>query len=135
GSRETLLMVNNLLLTAACAMVLLGTLYPMLAEALELGKISVGPPYFGLLFLILMTPQVLLLPFGPLTRWQREQMSRPLAMLLPWLALALALGVLAGFMAPQGRLKIAAGVAGAAWVGLGTLRFAWTRFQGQGRRF
>lgn len=135
GSRETLLMVNNLLLTAACAMVLLGTLYPLLADALELGKISVGPPYFGLLFLILMTPLVLLLPFGPLTRWQREQMSRPLAMLLPWLALALALGVLAWFMAPQGRLKTAAGVAGAAWVGLGTLRFAWTRFQGQGRRF
>ena len=54
-------------------MVLLGTLYPLLADALDLGKISVGPPYFGLLFLLLMAPLVLLLPFGPLTRWQRER--------------------------------------------------------------
>ena len=49
-SRETLLLVNNLLLTTAGAMVLLGTLYPMLADALELGKVSVGPPYFCLLY-------------------------------------------------------------------------------------
>src|SRR5690606_3906086 len=53
GSRETLLLVNNLLLSSACAMVLLGTLYPLLADALELGKISVGPPYFALMFLLL----------------------------------------------------------------------------------
>jgi cytochrome c-type biogenesis protein CcmF len=56
----------------ACAMVLLGTLYPLLADALGLGKISVGPPYFGLLFRVLMAPVVLLLPFGPFSRWQRE---------------------------------------------------------------
>ncbi|MEW2973601.1 cytochrome c-type biogenesis CcmF C-terminal domain-containing protein, partial [Pseudomonas juntendi] len=52
-SRETLLLANNLLLATACAMVLLGTLYPLLADALSLGKISVGPPYFGSLFLLL----------------------------------------------------------------------------------
>ena len=51
---------------------------------MDLGKISVGPPYFALLFMLLMAPLVLLLPFGPLTRWQREQASRPIAMLLPW---------------------------------------------------
>src|SRR5690606_13015538 len=54
ASREPLLLVNNLLLSTACAMVLLGTLYPLLADALELGKISVGPPYFSLLFILLM---------------------------------------------------------------------------------
>ena len=54
GSRETLLLLNNLLLTCACAMVLLGTLYPLLADALELGKISVGPPYFAIMFTVLM---------------------------------------------------------------------------------
>ena len=47
-------------------------LYPLLADALDLGKISVGPPYFSLLFVLLMAPLVLLLPFGPLMRWQRE---------------------------------------------------------------
>ena len=133
-SRETLLLLNNLLLASACAMVLLGTLYPLLADALELGKISVGPPYFALLFTLLMAPLVLLLPFGPLTRWQREQASRPLAMLLPWLGLALGVAVVAFFLAPRGAWKVAAGLAGATWVAAGTLRFAWQRLRMQGGR-
>jgi len=135
SSRETLLLANNLLLTSAAAMVLLGTLYPLLADALGMGKISVGPPYFGLLFLLLMAPLVLLLPFGPLARWQRDQPSRLFGLLAPWLLVALVLGVLAYFMAPQGRLKTAGGVAAAAWVMLGTLRFVWSRFQLKGSRF
>ena len=137
ASRETLLLVNNLLLTAACAMVLLGTLYPLLADALELGKISVGPPYFALLFVLLMAPLVALLPFGPLTRWQREQPRTVLRLLLPWLAAALVLGGIAFFLAPQGRWKVAAGIAGAAWVGGGTLRFGWSRLRSRsaGARF
>lgn len=134
-SRETLLLTNNLLLASACAMVLLGTLYPLLADALDLGKLSVGPPYFALLFTLLMTPLVLLLPFGPLTRWQREQVSRPFAMLVPWLGLALGIGIAAYFLAPQSPWKVAAGIAGAAWVLAGTLRFVWTRFQASGARF
>ncbi|MCL6619742.1 MAG: heme lyase CcmF/NrfE family subunit [Thermomonas hydrothermalis] len=133
GSRETLLLINNLLLTTACAMVLLGTLYPLLADALALGKISVGPPYFALMFTVLMTPLVLLLPFGPLTRWQREQMTTPLRLLWPWAVLALGLGVLAFFLAPQGRWKTALGIAGAVWVGAGTLRFVWLRLRSSGR--
>ena len=133
NSRETLLLANNVLLAAACGMVLLGTLYPLIADALDLGKISVGPPYFGLLFLVLMAPLVLLVPFGPLTRWQREQASKPLAMLAPWAGLALLVGVAAYFMAPQGAWKTAAGAVGGAWVALGTLRFLWTRIRANGR--
>jgi cytochrome c-type biogenesis protein CcmF len=135
ASRETLLLVNNLLLTSACAMVLLGTLYPLLADALDLGKISVGPPYFALLFVLLMAPLVLLLPFGPLTRWQREQPSKPFAMLVPWAGLALGIGIGAFFLAPQGAWKTAAGLAGSAWVLAGTARFVWTRVQAKGNRF
>ncbi len=135
SSRETLLLANNLLLVAACGMVLLGTLYPLLADALELGKISVGPPYFSLLFVLLMAPMVLLLPFGPLTRWQREDVSRPVKLLAPWLGLAGAAAIAAFFFAPQGALKTAAGIAGAAWVAAGTLRFAWSRFGGKGQRY
>ncbi len=135
ASRETLLLANNLLLTSACAMVLLGTLYPLLADALGLGKISVGPPYFALLFVLLMAPLVLLLPFGPLTRWQREQPSRPIAMLLPWAGLAIGIGIAAFFLAPQGPWKVAAGVAGAVWVLLGTARFLWSRLRMTGSRF
>ncbi|WP_368565735.1 heme lyase CcmF/NrfE family subunit [Pseudoxanthomonas sp. UTMC 1351] len=133
SSRETLLLINNALLTSACGMVLLGTLYPLLADALGMGKISVGPPYFGLLFVLLMAPLVLLVPFGPLTRWQREQVSKPVSMLLPWAVFALVLAVIAYFMAPQGQWKTAAGVFAAAWVALGTLRFVWTRVRGNGR--
>ncbi len=134
GSRETLLLVNNLLLATACAMVLLGTLYPLLADALELGKISVGPPYFAIMFTLLMAPLVALVPLGPLTRWQREQMANPLRLLLPWAALALVAGVAAFFLAPQGQWKTAAGILGAVWVGAGTLRFAWSRLRSAGGR-
>ncbi len=132
-SRETLLLLNNLLLAAACAMVLLGTLYPLLADALDLGKVSVGPPYFGLMFFLLMAPLVALVPFGPLTKWQRDNIGKPLAMLLPWAILALALATIAYFMAPQGKLKTAVGVLGAAWVAFGTLRFVWTRIRANGK--
>ena len=133
ASRETLLLANNLLLTTACAMVLIGTLYPLLADALGLGKISVGPPYFALMFILLMAPLVLLVPFGALTRWQREQASRPLAMLAPWLVVALIAGAGAFFLAPQGAWKVAAGIFGAVWVAGGTLRFVWSRLRANGR--
>jgi cytochrome c-type biogenesis protein CcmF len=132
-SRETLLLLNNLLLATACAMVLLGTLYPLLADALGLGKVSVGPPYFGLMFLLLMAPLVALVPFGALTKWQRDTPRTPTAMLLPWAGLSLLLAVVAYFMAPQGALKTAAGVLGAGWVALGTLRFVWSRLRANGR--
>ncbi len=134
ASRETLLLVNNLLLATACAMVLLGTLYPMLADALDLGKISVGPPYFAMMFLLLMAPLVALVPFGPLTRWQREDIGTPLRMLAPWALLAVVAGIAAFVLAPQGGWKTAAGVLGAAWVGFGTLRFLVTRWMQPGAR-
>ncbi|TXH72542.1 MAG: c-type cytochrome biogenesis protein CcmF, partial [Lysobacteraceae bacterium] len=129
-SRELLLLVNNLLLTVACATVLIGTLFPLLLEALGSDdKISVGPPYFAFMFALLMAPLVLLLPLGPLTRWQRDQWPRPTRLLLPWAGLALAGGVVAFFMAPQGAVKTAAGVAGALWVAGGTARFVWQRLR------
>ncbi|MFC5569367.1 heme lyase CcmF/NrfE family subunit [Lysobacter yangpyeongensis] len=135
ASRETLLLVNNLLLTTACATVLLGTLAPLLFDALDLGKISVGSPWFALMFIPLMTPVVLLIPFGPLTRWQREQPSKPLAMLLPWAGLALLAGMAAYFLMPQSSWKVPAGILASAWIAVGTLRFVWSRFAQSGRQF
>ena len=135
ASRETLLLTNNLLLTAAAFMILLGTLYPLLAEALDLGKISVGSPYFGLLFTLLMAPLVLLLPFGPLTRWQREQPDKLLRLLAPWGLLALAAGAIAFFMWPGGTLKTAAACVAGLWLALGTLRFVRERFAKANNRF
>jgi len=65
SSRESMLLANNLLLVVACAAVFLGTMYPLLLDTLELGKISVGPPYFEAVFVPLMAPAVFLMGVGP----------------------------------------------------------------------
>lgn len=80
-----------------------------------------------------MAPLVALVPFGPITKWQRDNLAKPFAMLLPWAGLSVVLAVIAYFMAPQGKLKVAFGILGAAWVGLGTLRFLWQRLRANGR--
>jgi cytochrome c-type biogenesis protein CcmF len=99
-SRETLLLSNNVLLVVACAAVLLGTLYPLVLDALGLGKISVGPPYFDTVFMPLMAPVVFLMGVGPLARWKQAELP-DLARRLRWAAgvaivCALASGWLAG---------------------------------------
>jgi cytochrome c-type biogenesis protein CcmF len=119
-SRETLILINNLLFSAAAAMVLIGTLAPLLFEALGWGKISVGPPYFGLQFMLLMAPVALLIPFGPFARWQREEPGRFAPLLRIALALALIVAVLT--------LKSLLGITAAVWVIVGTLQFVWRRF-------
>jgi cytochrome c-type biogenesis protein CcmF len=75
-SRETLLLINNVMLVVACATVLLGTMYPLIIDALGLGKISVGPPYFDSVFAPLMLPLVFVLGIGPLTRWKGDSARR-----------------------------------------------------------
>ena len=88
-SRESFLLINNVLLTVICAMVLLGTLYPLLVDALNLGKISVGPPYFNTLFVPLGALLVLFLGIGTLVRWKQTAGARLLSQL--WLPGLLAL--------------------------------------------
>ncbi|BCP52848.1 cytochrome c-type biogenesis protein CycK [Kaistia sp. 32K] len=70
-SREGALVLNNLLLTAACATVLVGTLYPLALEALTGEKISVGAPFFDMTFGPMMVPLLIAVPFGPLLAWKR----------------------------------------------------------------
>jgi cytochrome c-type biogenesis protein CcmF len=87
-SRESLLLVGNVLLVVTCGSVLLGTLYPLIVDALNLGKISVGPPYFNTVFVPLMAPALFLMAAVPLARWKHagvKDMARRL-----WLAGALA---------------------------------------------
>jgi cytochrome c-type biogenesis protein CcmF len=92
-SRETFLLGNNILLTIIMIMVLLGTLYPLVADALSLGKISVGPPYFNLFFLPLMGLLCLLMAFGPLSNWKRTSGAQLLKLLWkPW-AISLVIGL------------------------------------------
>jgi cytochrome c-type biogenesis protein CcmF len=73
-SRESLLLVNNALLTVAAASVLLGTLYPLFLDALGLGKISVGPPYFDSVFFPIMVPVIVLMAAAPYVRWKQSEM-------------------------------------------------------------
>ena len=137
ASRETALLVNNLMFTCAAAMVLLGTLYPLLGEALDLGRISVGPPYFGFMFTLLMIPVVLLVPFGAFLKWRRGDLGATLRALRPALLLAVVAAVLAALLAPGLPLKAIAGVAASVWVGLGILSYAFSRWRKApaGRRY
>ncbi len=136
-SRETLLLANNLLLSAAAAMVLVGTLSPLLFEALNLGKISVGPPYFAAQFLWLMAPVVLLLPFGPFARWGREQMPRLLPVLRASLTGAVIVAAAAWLLGDGWDLLAIAGSAGSAWILGGVALYSLQRVRQMpaGRRF
>ncbi|MBX7198078.1 MAG: heme lyase CcmF/NrfE family subunit [Rhodospirillaceae bacterium] len=80
-SREGGLLINNLLLTTAAATVLLGTLYPLVTEALDIGKITVGRPYFDGVFIPLMVPLVALLGIGPMLAWKRGDLQGALGRL------------------------------------------------------
>jgi cytochrome c-type biogenesis protein CcmF len=93
-SRETLLLVGNVLLVVAAGSVLLGTLYPLIVDALNLGKISVGPPYFNTVFVPVMAPVLFLMAAVPLARWKHADI-KDMAQRL-WVAAVLAvLGALA----------------------------------------
>ncbi len=107
-SRESFLLINNVLLVVACAAVLIGTLYPLVLDALGLGKISVGPPYFSRVFVPIMIPLLFLMGIGPLMRWKKDDpvklmrhlrlvllFSFIIAVIFTWVATAeLSLGVL-----------------------------------------
>lgn len=97
-SRESLLLANNVLLTVACGAVLLGTLYPLFLDALNLGKISVGPPYFDTVFVPIMAPLVFLMGVGPIARWKQAPLP-DLWVRLRWaLMVSLVLGLLLPFL-------------------------------------
>jgi cytochrome c-type biogenesis protein CcmF len=119
-SRETLLLMNNVLLLVAAAAVLLGTLYPLVLDALGLGKISVGPPYFETVFVPLMAPVVFLMAVGPMARWKQAELP-DLATRLRW---ALAVAVVAALLAAWAAGRIGAmsvlGLAAAFWIVAGT---------------
>jgi cytochrome c-type biogenesis protein CcmF len=92
-SRETFLLMNNVLLVVAAGTVLLGTLYPVFIDALNMGKISVGPPYFNAVFVPVMVPLMLLVAVGPLARWKNADLADMKRRLLLAAILALIAGI------------------------------------------
>ena len=97
-SRETLLLVNNIVLVVSAAMILLGTLYPLVLDALTGAKLSVGPPYFNALFLPLMALLMAVISVGVLVRWKDTPVKWLAGMLAPVLVASVVLAVIATFL-------------------------------------
>ncbi len=115
-SRESFLLANNVLLAVALAAVVLGTLYPLFLDALGLGKISVGPPYFDSVFVPLMAPAVFLMAVGPVASWKHAELPG-LWVRLRWaLGVAIAVALLLPFVLGRWTPLIALGLALAFWV-------------------
>ena len=115
-SRESLLLANNVVLFTATGAVLLGTLYPLLIDAMGYGKLSVGPPYFDTVFVAIMVPGIFLMGIGPIARWKKATVPE----LASKLKCALVVSIASALLVPSimGRLSpmIFVGLLMAFWV-------------------
>ncbi len=125
-SREGALVLNNLFLTTATAAVLIGTLYPLLLEAITGGKISVGAPFFNATFGPIMIPLLLLVPFGPMLSWKRGDVLAAAQRLMSVAALALIVAGIVLWKTQGGPVLAAFGVGLAFWLIVGAVfEIAW----------
>lgn len=126
-SRESFLLSNNVLLTVAAGSVLLGTLYPLIVDALGMAKLSVGPPYFNLVFVPLMAPAMFLMGIGPIARWKKASLPE-LAVRLRW---AFVVSVITAAALPfafgQWKLLASVGILLAIWITTTALVNLWER--------
>ncbi len=115
-SRESMLLGNNVLFAAAAGSVLLGTLYPLFLDALGLGKISVGPPYFDTVFVPLMAPALFLMGVGPISRWKEASLP-DLRIRLQWAAaISVVMAVVLTFIKGSFSFAVAFGLLLACWI-------------------
>lgn len=132
-SRESFLLANSVLLVVATGAVLLGTIYPLIIDALNMGKLSVGPPYFNAVFAPLLVPTVFLMVPGTIARWREAKVSE-IAYTLRFSGLAsLVLAVALPFVLGGWSFGAMLGIFLGAWVGLGTLQQVVTRLRKPGR--
>jgi cytochrome c-type biogenesis protein CcmF len=116
-SRETALLLNNVILVVAAASILLGTLYPLVLDALGLGKISVGPPYFNSVFIPLTAPLAVLVGFGMMARWKQDTFGRLVGKLRVAMIVSLVLGLAwVLLLLPSFKLAAVIGTVLAVWV-------------------
>ncbi len=115
-SRESMLLANNVLLVVAAAAVLLGTIYPLVLDAMGMGKLSVGPPYFVAVFVPLMAPAMFLMGIGPMTRWRKAEVM-DLGKRLRWaVGVSFASALIAPFVLGHWTPMIGFGLLLAAWI-------------------
>ncbi len=128
-SRESMLLTNNVVLVAAAGSVLLGTMYPLLMDALGAGKISVGPPYFDAVFVAIMAPGLFLMGLGPLAKWKKASLPE----IGTRLKIAAIISVISALLVPliMGKLTImtAVGVFLGVWVASTSLILLWNRIK------
>jgi cytochrome c-type biogenesis protein CcmF len=120
-SRESSLVLNNLLLSTACAAVLIGTLYPLGLEAITGAKISVGAPYFNAVFIPLMVPLLIALPFGPFLAWKRGDLLGVAQRLAFAAGLAILASLIAFALVERGPVLAPLGIGLGIWLILGAL--------------
>src|SRR4030095_3545321 len=126
-SRESLLLSNNVLLTVAAGSVLLGTLYPLIIDSLGMGTMSVGPPYFNLVFVPLMAPAMFLMGIGPLARWKKASVP-DLVTRLRWAFVVSVLSALTlPFLFGQFKWLVSLGLMLAIWIVTTVLVNIWER--------
>jgi len=128
-SRETLLLVNNVLLATAAATVLLGTLYPLIVDALNLGKLSVGPPYFNSVFVPIMVPVLLFMVIGSYARWKNDSVAELAKKLRPVAILSVLLGCGATLLAGAWSTLVALALTLVFWIVLGSLLQIYRQFK------
>ena len=114
-SRESFLLVNNVLLVAAGGAVFLGTLYPLFLDALDMGKISVGPPYFDAVFAPIMALAVFVMGIGPAARWKQASMKEIFQRLWPWLVASVLLAGVVTYSFDRWSAPIVGGVTLGIW--------------------
>ena len=132
-SRESLLLSNNLLLMVAAGSVMLGTLYPLLMDALDLGKLSVGPPYFEAVFVPIMAVAVFLMGIGPIARWKQTELPS-LVVRLRWaFAVSLVTALTVPFVMGEWKLLVSFGLLLAFWVIASTVVNLKHRLQNSGQ--
>jgi len=115
-SRESALVLNNILLSTFAAVVLVGTLYPLFVEAFGAGQLSVGPPFFEYAAAVLMSPLIVALGFGPLLAWKRGRIGRAGQILLPALVVALVAAIAVYWQSIGGAVMTAFGLGLAIWL-------------------
>ena len=120
-SREGALILNNLFLTAAAGAVLVGTLYPLVLESLTGDRISVGAPFFNLIFLPLITPLLIIVPFGPLLAWKRGDLRAASERLVFAFGAAILAAMAAAWLAGAEHLLALFGIAVGVWLIVGAL--------------
>ena len=128
-SRESFLLTNNVLLIVAAGSVLLGTLYPLFVDALNLGKLSVGPPYFNSVFVPLMAPAMFLIGVGPIARWKQVKLPE-LAVRLRWaFIISVVTGILLPFVIGGWKWRASLGLLLAFWIVATAIQNLWGRIR------